>query len=115
MRIRRTLGASALLAIAAGTQIPAATALGGAHAARTRTVVLQNIAFHPATLSIHRGDAVTWMWRDGQTQHNVTGAGFKSRTMTKGSFTVRFSKRGTFNYRCTIHASFGMRGKIVVR
>jgi len=65
-------------------------------------------------LSITRGDTVSWLWEDRGTEHNVTGSGFKSKTMTKGSFSVRFTKAGTFNYRCTIHAAEGMKGKIVV-
>jgi plastocyanin len=44
----------------------------------------------------------------------VTFAGFHSRTQTSGSYTVRFTRSGTFNYRCTIHVREGMRGKIVV-
>jgi plastocyanin len=44
----------------------------------------------------------------------VTFAGFHSRTQTSGSYTVRFTHSGTFDYRCTIHVRQGMRGKIVV-
>jgi plastocyanin len=92
-----------------------AGAQGGAHAARGHTVTLKNTRFHPGSLSINRGDSVTWVWRDGGTEHNVTGHGFRSGTRTHGSFTVRFTHAGTFNYRCTIHVSEGMKGKIVVR
>jgi plastocyanin len=81
--------------------------------AATHTVVLKNIRFHPASLTIKRGDSVTWLWRDS-TKHNVTGPGFKSKTQERGSFTVRFSKAGTYNYHCTIHVKEGMKGKIVV-
>ena len=35
--------------------------------------------------------------------------------MAHGSYTIRFGNRGTFSYRCTIHAAEGMRGKIIVR
>jgi plastocyanin len=102
-----------LLAITAAIVGPA-SALGEARAARSHTVTLKDIAFHPGSLSISRGDSVTWSWRDGRTRHNVTGSGFRSRTQSHGSFTVRFTHTGTFNYRCTIHASKGMRGKITV-
>ncbi len=111
---KRTLaGALATLAVAAGTSIPALASVGG-HAATGHTVVLKNIRFHPGTLSIKRGDTVTWRWEDKGTEHNVTGRGFKSKTMAKGSFGVRFTHSGTFNYHCTIHVSEGMRGSIVV-
>lgn len=87
----------------------------GARAADSHTVILKNIRFHPATLSIKRGESVKWVWEDAPTEHNVTFHGFHSRTMMSGSYTVKFTQRGTFNYSCTIHVSEGMKGKIVVR
>jgi plastocyanin len=96
------------------TMIPAG-AFGGAGSASGHTVVLKELSFHPATLNVRRGDTVTWLWRDGGTEHNVTFAGFHSRTQGNGSYTVKFTRRGTFSYRCTIHVALGMRGKIVVR
>jgi plastocyanin len=87
---------------------------GGARLASTHTVTLKNIRFHPGNLSINRGDTVTWLWRDGETEHNVTGHGFHSRTQARGSYSVRFTHSGTFSYRCTIHEAEGMRGKIIV-
>jgi plastocyanin len=114
MQLKRT---HALLALAACGAIAAPTvALASAgEAASTHTVTLKNLSFHPATLSIHRGDSVRWVWQDGGVEHNVTGARFHSRTMGSGSFTERFTHSGTFNYHCTIHVSVGMKGKIVVR
>ena len=114
MRARALLGGAAALVATAAIAGPTA-ALGGAHSSAGHTVTLKNIRFNPPALTIKRGDTVTWLWRDGSTRHNVTGSGFKSRTMSKGSFTVRFTRKGTFNYRCTIHVSLGMQGKIVVR
>jgi plastocyanin len=119
MSFKRTHAALVLSAVAA-IALPAAAlagaggTVGGVRVAQSHTVVLKNTRFHPATLSIHRGDRVTWLWRDGGTRHNVTGSGFHSRTQGQGSFTVRFNRAGTFNYRCTIHVAEGMKGKIVV-
>jgi plastocyanin len=119
MRKHATHAAIALSALAA-IALPAIALAGGeasgdpAHVAGTHTVVLKNIRFHPAALAIRRGESVTWLWRDEGVAHNVTGSGFHSRTQTNGSFTVRFTHAGTFNYRCTIHAAEGMRGKVVV-
>ncbi len=109
---KKTLAILAVLAVALGAAIPT-IALGGARAASTHTVTLKNIRFHPGTLSINRGDSVRWLWEDGE-EHNVTFHGPHSRTMTHGSYTLRFTHSGSFNYRCTIHESEGMRGKIVV-
>jgi plastocyanin len=122
MRLKRTAVTAATLAAAAGAAVAAAASDGmgaqaastGAQAASTHTVTLKNIRFHPGSLTIKRGDTVKWVWRDGPTEHNVTGSHFKSKTMAKGSFSVRFTKRGTFDYRCTIHGKEGMTGKIVV-
>ncbi len=110
---RNRVGLLAVLAVAGVTIAPAA-ALGGASDAASHTVVLKDIRFHPGSLTIRRGDSVTWLWRDGGTEHNVTSRSFHSRTMSRGSLTVRFNRSGTFSYRCTIHESEGMRGRIVV-
>ena len=50
---------------------------------------------------------------DGSIPHNVTFKGFGSKTKTSGSYTVRFSRGGTYSYRCTIHP--GMKGHITVK
>jgi plastocyanin len=107
---------AALTTVAAAATIPAG-AFGGASArtAASHTVVLKDIRFHPGTLSIKRGESVRWVWEDGETEHNVTFHGFHSRTMASGSYTVKFTQPGTFNYSCTLHVSEGMKGKIVVR
>jgi plastocyanin len=122
MRRQATHGAIALGAVAA-IALPAG-ALAGADAggvstieariAGSHAVILKDSRFHPSTLSIRRGESVTWLWRDEGVAHNVTASGFRSRTQTNGSFTVRFTHAGTFSYRCTIHAAEGMRGKVVV-
>jgi plastocyanin len=100
------------LAATLAALIPAA-AIGGAQASRTHTVLLHEFRFHPATLNINRGDRVTWEWRD-EVEHNVTFHSFHSRTQVHGSYTVRFTHRGSFSYHCTIHFAEGMRGRIVV-
>lgn len=110
---RRRLCGLASLALSAAVLLPAA-AFGGAGASSTHTVVLKDIRFHPGTLSINRGDSVTWLWRDGGEEHNVTFHGFHSKTQGSGSYTIRFTHSGSFSYRCTIHESEGMRGKITV-
>jgi plastocyanin len=108
----KTLSALAGSVLACAVLLPA-VAFGGAHAAARHTVTLHEFRFHPGTLSIRRGDKVTWVWRD-QVEHNVTFRGFHSRTQVHGSYSVRFTHNGTFKFRCTIHEEEGMRGKIVV-
>ena len=112
---------AALVGVAA---FPAASALAGpatAHVAATRVVRLQNVAIHPARLAIHAGDRVTWKFLDAPaTEHTVTPekrAGGQSFRGTgahfSGSYSVTFSRRGTYYYQCLIHP--GMQGRIVVR
>jgi plastocyanin len=112
--IAASAAALAALAAACAFAAIASGALGGAHTASTRTVTLSGLRFHPGALNIGRGDSVRWLWRERGTEHNVTFAGLHSRTQRSGSYTVRFTRRGTFNYLCTIHVRQGMRGKIVV-
>lgn len=115
MRTRRTIAtAVAATALLAAAVVPA-VALGGgaAHASGSHVVVLKEVRFHPSTVTIRRGETVTWEWRDGE-KHNVTFSRFHSHTMNHGAYTVKFLGKGTFNYRCTIHEAEGMRGKIIV-
>lgn len=99
----------ALLAGADASPAPAA------HAAGTHTVTLRNLSFNPGTVNIRRGESVRWVWGERE-EHNITFShhGPRSRTMTSGSYTLRFTHSGTFGYVCTIHVESGMRGKIVV-
>ena len=87
------------------------------HAAPRRTVRIHDIDFHPSTLVVHRGDEVTWRFLDPEVSHNVTSVGrtrFRSSgSRMTGTYSVRFTRKGTYRYVCTIHAN--MRGRIVVR
>jgi plastocyanin len=104
----------AALAAAATLALVPSGALGGARSAGRHTVTLKELSFHPGTLNIKRGESVTWLWRDEGIAHNVTFHGFHSRTQGRGSYTIRFPRRGTYSYECTIHVSLGMKGKVVV-
>jgi len=68
--------------------------------------------FRPSNVTIERGTVVRWA-NTGNNNHTSTGPGWNSGTLNPGeSFRRRFRQRGTFSYRCTIHA--GMRGTIIV-
>ena len=110
----------ALAAVAVtGLAATAPAALAGPHAAprANASVVLQDIEFKPAAVTLKRGGSVTFSWRDGDTPHNVTPTGAKRfkrlATRKAGSATVRFARAGTYRYACTIHP--GMDGRVVVR
>jgi len=88
-----------------------------AQAAPAKQVVLRDIDFSPRTVTVRRGGSVRWTWRDGRTPHDVTSRGrprFRSSaTKDTGTHLVRFTRRGTYRYVCTIHP--GMAGKVIVR
>lgn len=123
MRTKTTalIVAAGLLAAAA---IAPTAASGGssdepqARAAATRTVVLRNVRYNPSSIRIRRLDYVRWIWRDGNIRHDVKSYGpstrrFRSSTLKRtGTHLVRFRRRGTFRYLCTIHPN--MRGRVVV-
>jgi plastocyanin len=103
--------AKALVLGATVTALCACPALASAPA--PKTVTLKNISFTPATVKIARGASVKWVWKDGDTPHNVTFSTKHSKTQHSGSYTLKFARAGTFTYHCTIHP--GMDGKVVVR
>lgn len=72
--------------------------------------VLDN-RFNPKTIDIAVGDTVTWTFK-GAAAHNVTGPGFNSKTMKRGTFTNTFNSAGDYTYTCTIHQ--GMKGEVKV-
>jgi plastocyanin len=84
--------------------------------AATKTVSLRDNVFSPKALSVSKGTTVKWVWK-GRVPHNVTVVSgpqkFRSGNMTKGSYSKRLTKKGTFRIVCTIHP--GMEQTIRVR
>jgi plastocyanin len=78
------------------------------------------IKFVPATLTVKKGTKVTWT--ADQSQHSVTSgeAGKQDKSGPMNSpigfttYSVTFTKPGTYKYFCIPHASLGMVGEIVV-
>lgn len=91
---------------------PASTAPATADAPAGPTVTLQDIAFHPNSLTVEAGETVTWVWQDGAIEHDVSGEGFSSELKTGGRFTHTFTEAGTYQYECTVHPN--MTGTIEV-
>jgi plastocyanin len=77
---------------------------------------MKGLRFHPPTLAVRVGQAVTWR-NDESVDHNVTatkGAAFHSRAFGQGR-TYRFTptRAGVVDYVCTLHP--GMEGTLLVR
>ena len=87
-----------------------------AHAGSTKTVAVKNNSFSPGSVSIKKGDKVTFKWTQGGVPHNVTpasGAAGSATSSKKGfTFTKTFSKAGTFKYVCTIHSNMKVTVKV---
>ncbi len=76
------------------------------------SVKIQNFAYDEETVTIKKGESVTWKNYDSA-QHNVVSAEFESPLLSKDkTFTQQFNKEGTYEYYCSLHPS--MRGKVVV-
>jgi plastocyanin len=103
------------LAAFAGCAAIAAVPPVVAQGASKKTVTVHNFKFAPAKVTIKKGQSVTWKFVKDPAPHNVTGkGGIKSKKkISSGSYTKKFTKKGTFKYICTIHPN--MKGTVVVK
>jgi plastocyanin len=78
-------------------------------------VVMSNIAFGPATITVSAGTTITWQNNDAinHTSTSDTGAWDTGIIAPGASKTTTFSTPGTFPYHCTVHAM--MTGTVVVQ
>jgi len=83
------------------------------------TVTVANNSFSPTPDTIPAG-MVTFSWANGAVTHNVTWQTAPgtlpapSGNKSSGTYTATLVA-GTYTYECTIHASLGMHGTIVVQ
>ena len=93
----------------------AALAVGLSLAASAPTAVrLEGMKFDPPTVTVRRGDTVTWNNKD-LVPHTATSQGkFDSGNIAPGqSFSRKMDQPGQFDYICTYHP--GMKGQVVVK
>ena len=117
-RVRAGLAIAAAIALC-GAAILASLLIGdradaaGATASRSATVRMQNFEFKPGSLSVAKGARVIFSNTSG-VPHNATLTGsFATGKIKPGkAVAVKFTAKGTYRYRCTIHPD--MRGKIIV-
>ena len=114
MSFRRLLLPAA--AALAATFLAAGCASAGDHGPAVATdhvSMAKSYRFDPDVIRIKAGDAVTWTNNDNFT-HTVKVEGQDDHKVGRGdSFSIRFPKRGTFDYECTLH-SHDMRGRVIV-
>ena len=83
-------------------------------AVATNEVMVNRKNFDPETISIIKGDTVTWKNLDDR-KHLVVGknVAFKSKNLMQGeTFSYTFEETGTFDY---VDAIFGSRGTVIVK
>jgi plastocyanin len=111
--MKRIVASLAFVGVLAASQAAPAAAPGPATASGAKTVDISHFEFHPPTLNVAKGTRVVFS-NSSSTAHTATDKGaFDSGRIKPGhSFAVRFARKGTFSYHCTIHPF--MHGKIVV-
>ncbi|KVO18201.1 copper-binding protein [Burkholderia ubonensis] len=108
---RRGIGARFALAAALLCALFAASAAS----ADSHVVVIEQMRFTPATLTVHSGDEVTWVNRD-LFPHTASadGHGFDSGSIApQASWRYVARERGRLPYSCTFHPT--MHGTLIVR
>src|SRR4051812_49849055 len=106
-----SLKLAAVAGVAAIAAVPPVVAQG----ASKKSVTVHNFKFAPAKVTIKKGQTVTWKFQKDPAPHNVKGSGgIKSKSkISTGTYKHKFSRKGTFKYKCTIHPN--MKGTVVVR
>jgi plastocyanin len=113
--MKKVLAALAITGIAAVAAVPA---LAG-----TKTVKVGDNYFvrdgGRPTVTISKGSTLKFVWR-GHTVHNVVkkkgpGRGFHSLVLTKGTYTHKFTRGGTYTLYCSIHGLSDMGLTVKVR
>jgi plastocyanin len=96
-----------VIATVAASALAAGALAGQSLGAGSKTVQVKDNLFAPTKVTVTRGTTVRWTWK-GKAPHNVTitkgPVKFHSSTTTKGSFSKKLTKAGTYSILCTIHA-----------
>lgn len=104
----------------AGLAVTAATAALAVPAlATTKTVTVGDDYFVKAgarpTVTVKKNATVKWVWK-GKSAHNVYATKgpqkFHSKTITKGSYSHKMTKKGTYTIVCLIHSGMDMTLKV---
>jgi plastocyanin len=97
--MKKALAITAAAALSATAAIPAFAA--------TKTVSVKDNVFSPKSITVKKNDTVKWSFV-GKAPHNVVvtkgPATFRSPVKTKGTFSKKLTRAGTYNILCTIHA-----------
>lgn len=82
----------------------ACLATGPAAWGKTHTVIIEGMRFNPETLTVKRGDRVTWVNRDVVPHTATAGRTFDSGAIGPGaSWSIRVKTPGQTGYVCALH------------
>jgi plastocyanin len=81
-----------------------------ADAATTKTVSLKGVQFSPRSVTIKKNDRIKFKWAGGT--HNLIGPKANVAPRSSGSTTIKFTKKGSFKYVCTLHANMNVTVKV---
>jgi plastocyanin len=89
-------------------------AVGSASGER-ETVKAKNYEFDSKTVTVQKGDKVTWKSTQGKHSVTLNNGAFNKVIRNGDSVSRKFGQRGTFRYYCRFHKDLGMRGKVIVQ
>lgn len=106
-----------LVSCSAGTKGPADRVQAAApQGPQTHTIIIRELKFQPAVLTVHVGDTVVWKNED-IFPHNAVSTEpkeFDSASIPVGSsWKYQTARKGNYFYQCTLHPN--MRAKLVVQ
>ena len=103
---------AALNAVTGTATAQAASALSTAQALPAQEVVIRDLTFTPAALTVKPGTTIVWRNQD-RVQHHVTGGEFDSgRIPGGGQWAQVIGRPGLYQFLCTFHPT--MRAEITV-
>ena len=79
-----------------------------------RSVTAENYDFDAKTITIQKGDKVTWTSIQGRHSVTLKNGTFNKVISNGNSVSRKFKQSGTFRYYCRFHKDMGMRGKVIV-
>ena len=75
-------------------------------------VGLKSLKFTPEKAKAKVGQNISFVWKENVAHNVVIDNAHKSKTQSKGAWTTKFDKAGTYKYTCTIHP--GMKGELTI-
>ncbi|WP_354700287.1 hypothetical protein DSM112329_00555 [Paraconexibacter sp. AEG42_29] len=100
----------AVVAVGVTALLAPASYIAAADAASAKTINLNAVQFSPRSVTIKKGQAVTFKWKSGT--HNLRGPGVNVPAKSSGKRVVTFKKTGTFTFICDLHRNMTAKVKV---